>query len=1305
MNFQKTNMFRCQLFSPPLCFSNRCRLWGTILFLLFLIRPVRAQDHTVTFSTSDPGVSRAITNWGLDTCWNNLDNMRRGIIFMGSNNVNIIRVPFVTDAPLTNNDISPNQKAFLQSAAATAAWAGPNTRWDMNIASAVDPWYIRGSNLVYPDRWAAAIQACQRYYNRNIWMVEGFNEPDYLVNNEGSTQDLYDIFGYLQASTNFPGTLMAGGSTLNNDVALTWFKPVALRAAVGTTHCLAGSASTYVNFLQTVVSSNDVPYNPELHNVMEAIMGVEYGLKGGIWWGSAELARGNFVKACQGQRLGYADDLPKWTAAAVYRGTNGAVQAFVGESERMALPTTYRFFSKDRDVFYDGDGPRRDYTVTTTGGPGYQTVAHRNAEKVVNITWGADVQPVISGRYIVVNQNSKLALEVPGASTNNGVVLHQNTYTGASNQLWDIYPVPGNFGGDASYYSMAAAHSGKLADESNFSYNDGSLIIQWNGGTNAVEQWYFEYATNGYFKIRSRWSGKCLGVQGASTSSGAQILQWSDNGTTDHFWRLIPAGISSYDFVAPATLTGVTATATALSVQLNWNASAASDLAGYTVLRSTNSGGPYDIVARGFTNNAFTDKSANRQKTYYYVVKAADRSLNTSGDSSQVSATPTGGPALIAKYAFDGNFNDSSGNANHLTTNGAPTFVAGKYGSAMDLSGTSQYAMVPAGIMASVTNFTIAMWVNWDGGNAWQRIFDFGNDTTQYMFLSPSSGSGTLRFAITTNGGGGEQILQTTTPLATNQWTHVAVTLNSNIMRLYTNGVLAASGTNTIAPASFNPALNNLGASQYADPLFNGRLDDLAIYNYALSDTEITQLMNNLPPPPVAPGGLAATAASTSQINLAWADNSTNETSFLIERSLNNVMFTQITATSSNVTSYPDTSLSSGTTYYYRVRATNSGGISAYTAVASATTPVAAPAGLTATPGNAKVALNWNASAGATSYNVKRSTSNGGPYSTIASPSVTNYTDTGLINGATYYYVVSAVGVSGEGADSVQASATPSGMPLAHYRFELNTLDSSGHNNHGVPTGGLLYGDPKVGANSAQFDGATSFVTIARVIATNFTVAMWVRTTNTGAGSNWYDGMGLVDGKTVGTAADWGCSVLNSKFAVGIGNPDTTFSTAANINDGNWHHLGVTRDSSTGTVKLYVDGALNFTGAGATGPRTAPTDLRIGASHSPVPVFFKGNLDDLRLYDDVLAAADITTLAGLLPPIIESFQVSGTNVVLRGAGGAANGQCNVLNSTNLALPSAQWPASAIQTFDSSGKFSYTNIFNADLPAFYRLRLY
>jgi len=77
-------------------------------------------------------------------------------------------------------------------------------------------------------------------------------------------------------------------------------------------------------------------------------------------------------------------------------------------------------------------------------------------------------------------------------------------------------------------------------------------------------------------------------------------------------------------------------------------------------------------------------------------------------------------------------------------------------------------------------------------------------------------------------------------------------------------------------------------------------------------------------------------------------------------------------------------------------------------------------------PGNTQVSLSWNSSLGATSYNLKRSTSSGGPYATIA-PGITSttYNNTGLINGTTYYYVVSALNSVGESGNSSQVIATP----------------------------------------------------------------------------------------------------------------------------------------------------------------------------------------------------------------------------------------------------------------------------------------
>jgi hypothetical protein len=92
---------------------------------------------------------------------------------------------------------------------------------------------------------------------------------------------------------------------------------------------------------------------------------------------------------------------------------------------------------------------------------------------------------------------------------------------------------------------------------------------------------------------------------------------------------------------------------------------------------------------------------------------------------------------------------------------------------------------------------------------------------------------------------------------------------------------------------------------------------------------------------------LTATAASGSQINLAWTDNSTNEINFLIERSPDNVTFNLVAAVTTGVTNYADTGLAPGSTYYYRVRAGNAGGNSGYSNVASATPALPAPLTIT----------------------------------------------------------------------------------------------------------------------------------------------------------------------------------------------------------------------------------------------------------------------------------------------------------------------------------------------------------------------
>jgi fibronectin type 3 domain-containing protein len=194
-------------------------------------------------------------------------------------------------------------------------------------------------------------------------------------------------------------------------------------------------------------------------------------------------------------------------------------------------------------------------------------------------------------------------------------------------------------------------------------------------------------------------------------------------------------------------------------------------------------------------------------------------------------------------------------------------------------------------------------------------------------------------------------------------------------------------------------------------------------------------------PPPATPTGLAA-AAGNMQVSLTW-NASAGATGYHVKRSTTSGAETQIAAPAS--ASYTDSGLTNGTKYFYVVSAVNSGGESANSGEASATpaapaAPPATPTGLQATGGNAQVSLSWNASAGAASYHVKRSTTNGGPFNTtLASPTAANYSDTAVTNGTTYYYVVSAVNTAGESGNSAQASATPA-SPAANVTI---TVDAS----------------------------------------------------------------------------------------------------------------------------------------------------------------------------------------------------------------------------------------------------------------------
>jgi hypothetical protein len=194
-----------------------------------------------------------------------------------------------------------------------------------------------------------------------------------------------------------------------------------------------------------------------------------------------------------------------------------------------------------------------------------------------------------------------------------------------------------------------------------------------------------------------------------------------------------------------------------------------------------------------------------------------------------------------AFYPFNVNASDASGLYNGALAGGAVITNEPGFGAVLSLNGTSQYALLPVPV-ANASTF--ATWVKWNGGATWQRIFDFGNGTGSYFFLTPRSDSGTMRFAITTSGNGSEQRIDAPTALPTNSWCHVAVSLDGAVGVLYLNGMPVATNNNlTLRPWQTLARTNYIGHSQFApDPLFGGEISSFRIFGRALSGAEIKDL-------------------------------------------------------------------------------------------------------------------------------------------------------------------------------------------------------------------------------------------------------------------------------------------------------------------------------------------------------------------------------------------------------------------------------------------------------------------------------
>ncbi|ADV82904.1 malectin domain-containing carbohydrate-binding protein [Terriglobus saanensis] len=351
--------------------------------------------------------------------------------------------------------------------------------------------------------------------------------------------------------------------------------------------------------------------------------------------------------------------------------------------------------------------------------------------------------------------------------------------------------------------------------------------------------------------------------------------------------------------------------------------------------------------------------------------------------------------------------------------------------------------------------------IDWQNASAKNYVLEYSNDQT----ATPANW---LPFATITNNptGGGDVISHPQTAPAIGRFVRMTGTVRNTAFgysidefRVFgffvsdastriapsitssttASGVVGSSFSYQITasqtPTSFGATGLPAGLSVNAAGLITGTPTTSGTTSVTITATNATgtgsgTLTITISAPVLQPPANLSAVGGTGQINLTWSA-STGATTYSVFRGTASGVEAAF-ATNLAGTSYADTAVTNGTKYFYFVKAVNSNGSSTASNEVSAMPipPIvvpSAPTGLTAIAGDSTVSLTWNASTGATSYNVLRGTTAGGENAAPIASNLTSttFTDTTATNGTTYFYKVTATNTAGVSAQSNEVSTTP----------------------------------------------------------------------------------------------------------------------------------------------------------------------------------------------------------------------------------------------------------------------------------------
>ena len=446
----------------------------------------------------------------------------------------------------------------------------------------------------------------------------------------------------------------------------------------------------------------------------------------------------------------------------------------------------------------------------------------------------------------------------------------------------------------------------------------------------------------------------------------------------------------------------------------------------YNVYRGTTPGGEGATpIQTGITSLSFTDTGLTNGQTYYYQVTGVD-SLGEGGKSPEASVTPQS----YLNASVTGS-SSSATTAVNLTTTGTADWAnwgqGGVPGFDHKATGNGQistYTVVGSGTVSPYSNDPRSL--SWSDGTP---TASSSNNTSGVYISGIGNGFSITAPADTTQrtltvyvGGwssGGQLVAHFSDGSAAN-FTDTTATASGQYDRAYTL-VYAANSANQTLTVTW------VMASGTGNVTLNGA---------ALAGGIAVQV-------PAAPTNLSAMAASGPQVNLSWADNSSNESGFLIDRALDsgftqNLVTFQAPANATQTAMYVDQTVAVGTTYYYRVSATNSAGTSgpSNTANASIPTPPTTPSNASATLSTTtEIDLVWQDNAtNEDGYKILRKTGTSGTFNQIVllPANSTGYQDKGLSPGTLYDYHIVAYNIAGNadfaGVTESTVSAPPTGL-------------------------------------------------------------------------------------------------------------------------------------------------------------------------------------------------------------------------------------------------------------------------------------